>query len=125
MAKILIIDDDPLFSDMTRQRLERSGHQVIVHVGPFGATAAANDPELDLIILDVFMPGLQGPDLLDIMRRQQVGAAAAVVFCSSMDPEPLAELAEKRGADGSISKSVDRYQLLDKVGQVLERGGKS
>ena len=41
MANILIIDDDGVYADMTRQRLERAGHHVVVHEGPFGATAAA------------------------------------------------------------------------------------
>ena len=36
MATILIIDDDPVFADMAKQRLERATHTVHVHVGPFG-----------------------------------------------------------------------------------------
>jgi two-component system cell cycle sensor histidine kinase/response regulator CckA len=119
MAKILIIDDDPVFSDMTKQRLERAGHEVRLHLGPFGATVAAGDPEIDLVILDVFMPALNGPTLLDIMRKSQV-ECAPIVFCSSMDPAPLRKLAEDHRAAGFIPKSVDRAEFLGAVQRALQ-----
>jgi DNA-binding NarL/FixJ family response regulator len=118
MANILIIDDDPVFSDMTKQRLERAGHQVALHVGPFGATAVACDPSLDLIIIDVFMPGLSGPDLLGVMRKN-ARVRARVIFCSSMDDGPLKQLAAERGAVGHISKSAPRAEFVEAVGRVL------
>lgn len=117
MAKILIIDDDPVYSDMTKQRLERAGHEVLLQLGPFGATVAARDESLDLVLLDVFMPGLSGPDLFDLMRKKG-RTNAPVVFSSSMDPAPLARLAEERGAAGSISKSASREEFLALVERV-------
>jgi CheY-like chemotaxis protein len=80
MANILIVDDDPVYSDMTKQRLERAGHRVTVHVGPFGATAAARKPDIDLVILDVFMPGLSGPDLLTLIRQNRAESGARGVL---------------------------------------------
>jgi DNA-binding NtrC family response regulator len=119
MAKILIIDDDPVYSDMTKQRLERVGHTVQIQLGPFGAAAAMNDDELDLIILDVFMPALSGPDLLDILHKNYPHSRTRVLLCSSMDPAPLASLAAERGADGSVSKAAGRFDFLDAVDRVL------
>ena len=83
MANILIIDDDPIFAGMLEQRLSRAGHAVSVHVGPFGSTLAARRPGLDMIILDVFMPGLDGPALLDLIRKD--GAASRVKLASTID----------------------------------------
>src|SRR6478736_4161284 len=125
MAKILIIDDDPVYSDMTRQRLERAGHDVKVHLGPFGATVAAGEESLDLILLDVFMPALPGPDLLDIMRKKNYRSRARVVFCSSMDPVPLARLAAEHRADGYIPKSAARADFVQVVESVLTRERRS
>ena len=119
MAKILIIDDDPVFSDMTKQRLERVGHEVMLHLGPFGATVAAGAADIDLVILDVFMPALNGPALLDLIRKSQV-ARAPVVFCSSMDAAPLRKLAEEHGVAGFIPKSAGRSEFLTAVEHVLE-----
>ena len=122
MANILIIDDDPNFASMTQQRLERAGHDVHVHLGPFGATKAASQFGIDLVLLDVFMPGLSGPQLLEVMRQNRSVALARVIFYSSMDPGPLRALAEEHEADGFVTKSAERQDLLDTVARVLGRG---
>jgi CheY-like chemotaxis protein len=122
MAKILIIDDDPIYSDMTRQRLERAGHEVTLHSGPRGATVAARKPGIDLILLDVFMPALCGPELLDLMRQNHREPIAKVIFSSSMDADPLRALAEQHKAHGSIPKSAARGELLSLVEAVLKPG---
>ena len=123
MATILIIDDDAVYAEMLEQRLVRAGHEATVHLGPFGGTIAARKEGLDLIILDVFMPGLDGGSLLDLMRRDMVGRRPRVIFCSSMDTGPLRDLAMRHHADGWIPKSTGRQQLLERVEQVLARGG--
>ncbi len=119
MASILIIDDDPVYSDMMKQRLERGGHEVSVHLGPFGATAAVRKPGIDLVILDVFMPALNGPDLLDLMRNNSGALPVKVILCSSMDRGPLAAVAARHRVDGSLPKSADRLELLSTVANVL------
>jgi two-component system response regulator MprA len=121
LARILLIDDDAVYSDMAKQRLERAGHEVTVHLGPFGATAAAKRPQFDLIILDVFMPALQGPDLIELIRQSKPKVRPKMMFCSSMDEDPLRELAVRHQADGYVSKSASRHDFLSAVEAVLER----
>ena len=120
---ILIIDDDESYASMTQQRLERAGYVVSLHIGPFGATKAASQLGIDLVLLDVFMPGLSGPQLLDVMRQNQTVARAKVIFYSSMDPGPLRALAEEHRADGFVPKSAERHELLATVERVLREGG--
>ena len=120
MANILIIDDDEMYSNMIKQQLERAGHEVTVHVGPFGATVAARRKGLDLIVLDVFMPALGGPDLLELMRQSAPHSPTKVIFCSSMDPGPLRELAERHRADGYLPKSAQRHELVGLVANLLK-----
>ena len=121
MANILIIDDDPVFANMLEQRLSRAGHFVSVHVGPFGSTLAARRPGLDMIVLDVFMPGLDGPALLDLIRKDGGASRLKVVFCSSMDPEALRELARRHQASGFIPKSAERAQVIERLEALLPR----
>jgi DNA-binding response OmpR family regulator len=120
MAHILIIDDDAIYGNMLEQRLTRAGHQANLHLGPFGATIAARKSPCDLIILDVFMPGLDGGSLLDLMKKDG-SIRPKVIFCSSMDTAQLQEFAHRHYADGSIPKSAGRQQLLDYVEHILER----
>ncbi len=122
MANILIIDDDATYASMTQQRLERAGHNVSLHIGPFGATKAASQLGIELILLDVFMPGLSGPQLLDVMRQNRAVAHAKVIFCSSMDAGPLKALAEEHHAHGSVPKAAERQELLATVARVLGGG---
>src|SRR3982751_519599 len=121
MATILIIDDDPVFADMAKQRLERASHAVVVHIGPFGATVAAKNPALDLVLLGIFMPALQGPDLLELIRQRMPGSLPRVVFCSSMDETPLSELAKRHQVDGYIPKSAQRDEFMKAIHDVLGR----
>jgi CheY-like chemotaxis protein len=88
-------------------------------LGPFGGTAAAAQPDLELIILDMFMPGLDGPDLLALMRKRKNANSAKVMFMSSMDSEPLRELATRHQADGWLPKSASRAELLRYVASLL------
>jgi two-component system response regulator PfeR len=119
MASILIIDDDPIYAGMLEQRLARAGHQVTVHLSPFGSTVAARRPGLDLVVLDVFMPGLDGPALLEVMRRDAVSARPKVMFCSSMDAASLRELAARHQVQGFVPKSALREHVLESVERVL------
>jgi len=66
------------------------------------------------------MPGLDGPSLLDLMRKDTV-RRPKVIFCISMDPKPLEELAQQHQADGSIPKAGGRRDLLQYVEFVLAR----
>jgi DNA-binding NarL/FixJ family response regulator len=122
VASILIIDDDVVYAEMLQQRLIRAKHNVSVHVGPFGGTLAVKRAHVDLVILDVFMPGLDGPALLDLLRKDSNSGRPRVILCSSMDAEPLRELAQRHNAQGSIPKSASRQQLLDYVERVLGAG---
>jgi DNA-binding NarL/FixJ family response regulator len=80
---------------------------------------AAKNPALDLIILDIFMPALQGPDLLELIRQRMPGSLPRVLFCSSMDETPLWELAARHQVDGCISKSANREAFLKAIDNVL------
>ena len=125
MANILIIDDDPIFAGMLEQRLSRAGHAVSVHVGPFGSTLAARRPGLDMIILDVFMPGLDGPALLDLIRKDGAASRVKIVFCSSMDPEALRDLVRQHQASGFIPKSAERAQVIERLEALLPQSLRS
>lgn len=116
-ARLLLIDDDAEFGSLTARRLQRLGFDVDFHHGAFGASAAAGFGGYDLILLDVNMPGLSGPGLLEVVRRNSATAALRVVFYSSGDG--LAELAKKNGANGYLSKSASQEDLLNGIRAAL------
>lgn len=121
MARILIVDDDPSFGELARQRLLSMGHTVDFHLGAFGTLNRARQG-YDAVVLDVYMPALDGTRLIHEIRGTAGLEKIKIVLASSMDPERLRELAAKHGADGFISKSSSKAELVRAVDFVLKGG---
>ena len=121
MAHILIIDDDPVFAELTARRLMTGGHRVEMRHEARGAVVAeVRQAHYDLVLVDVVMPGISGPMLVDALGPNK-STWPAMMFFSSSDASELAGLAERHGADVWISKSASRVELLERIELVLKR----
>ncbi len=68
MAKILVVDDEPLLRALLRESLEQAGHTVVEAAdGPSGLRTAKADPP-DCILLDIMMPVLDGYDACELLK---------------------------------------------------------
>ncbi|MFO0682067.1 MAG: PAS domain S-box protein [Sandaracinus sp.] len=79
--RILLVDDDPLVRNAGRRILERLGHRVLVAASGESAlelVATAAEP-IELLVTDVMMPGMSGPELLAKLRERQPSLPAIVV----------------------------------------------
>jgi DNA-binding response OmpR family regulator len=119
MARIMIIDDDDNFGELTKQRLEGAGFEVIFHRGAFGTLNAVHAHKCDLLVVDVNMPGLRGDHLTRLIRETEGIQDTKVLLCSSMDVEPLQKLAAESGAHGYLSKAAAKRDLISKIRQIL------
>lgn len=120
MARILLIDDDPMFAELTARRLATGGHDVQVRHEATGAVSQIGEIDYDLVLIDVVMPGISGPLLMDALGRGS-RSRPALVFLSSEDISRLITLTEQHRADGWISKSASRVELLERVDLFLKR----
>ncbi|RZK27476.1 MAG: response regulator, partial [Hymenobacter sp.] len=69
-TKILLVEDEPKVSAFIRRGLEEEGYEVTVaYDGPFGQRLALNE-DIDLLILDVILPGQSGLEVLKAVRAQ-------------------------------------------------------
>ena len=118
MSKVLILDDDVAFGDLTRRRLERDGFSVQLHAGVHGAMDSLLRGGFDLVILDVKMPGLTGTDVIKLIRSSNNGHVK-VMFYSSSDTHELRRLAEQHGAQGFLTKTASTEELEFRVREVL------
>ncbi|HLM76443.1 MAG TPA: response regulator [Polyangiaceae bacterium] len=121
MATILIVDDDPSFGAMLRQRLMRTGHRVDFQQGAFG-TLNKLKQGYDLLIIDVYMPALDGTRLIQEIRRSPDLGGLRIILASSMDEAPLAALAKQHGADSYLWKAAPSVEIVATVGAVLSSG---
>jgi len=118
MAQILIIDDDFDFADLTRRRVERMGFDVKVHVGARGAMDQLLHGRFSLVMLDVKMPDIDGPAVIQMIRTLGTGDTK-VMFYSSSDNHELRRLAEEHGAQGYLNKNATTDELEFRLRQLL------
>jgi len=69
MPKILLVDDEPDVRDFLRDELEDRGFSVTALSNGADAILAAMDQRFDLYLLDMLLPGLDGPQLIRILRK--------------------------------------------------------
>lgn len=118
MTKILIIDDDFDFADLTRRRIERLGFAVELHVGARGAMEKLVRGGFDLVILDLKMPDLDGTTMIRMIRTLGSGQIK-VMFYSSADNNELRQLAEQHGAQTYLNKNASTEELELRLRQLL------
>lgn len=118
-ARLLLVDDHTLFR--TGLRLIVQDHPQVDRIDEAGSIAQACElrlERLDLILLDIQLPGMNG---LDGMRplRQTYPQARIVLVSASVAPDAVQE-ARNRGADGFLPKSASGEDILDAIGCALD-----
>ena len=88
---VWVVDDEQSLVELAEIVLERAGFRVRTFTDPRDAVAAVDDELPDVLVLDVVMPHLRGPQLLAALR--QVGVTAPILFSSGYTPDTL-DLAE-------------------------------
>ena len=85
MIKVLIIEDDPMVAELNRYYLEQVGGFQLVHIASSGAEALdfLNKTKVDLILLDIFMPGINGLEFLARLRKMENEADVIIVSAST------------------------------------------
>jgi two-component system OmpR family response regulator len=109
---ILLVDDDPSIRQVATLTLERVGGWA-VRVAGSGAQALelARDEPPDLVLIDVMMPGMDGPETLARLRELPGFAAVPVVFMTARVQTHEIEEYRALGVVGVVSKPFDPLTL--------------
>jgi DNA-binding NarL/FixJ family response regulator len=121
--KILICDDHALFREgleLVLARLDSEARLESVSDAETALARVAADPDLDLVLLDIALPGLSGLDALERLRRDH--PAVPVVILSASESAADARAALARGASGFIPKSSRGAVLVSALRLVLDGG---
>ena len=121
MPDILIVDDDKNVGRVLKDLLTRRGFDVGSVTSVFEAQPVIEEGDLDLIITDLKMPGLDGMDLLSECREKR--PELPVIMISAFGSVDAAVNAMKRGAYDFITKPVDEDDLLNVVNKALAESG--
>ena len=121
MAKILVIDDDPMMLELYREILTRHGHSVVLAEN--GSQGLARAARVELIIVDLMMPNLNGYEFMKQVRTLdgQSQGSIPIITASGLGTD---ELALAAGADRFIRKPFRSPELMALVDELLGAGGK-
>lgn len=109
MIKLLIIDDDLAICDFLSAFFSQKGYKVFTANDGKEAVFIVKTEELDMILLDVKMPGFSGIEVLQKIR--EINKDSKIIMISAVDEEVVVELAMKYGAVGYITKPFSLEQL--------------
>lgn len=107
MARILIIEDDDMSRDMLARRLVRRGHDVSSAADGSTALEMIASEELDLVLLDIIMPGMNGLEALKRIRENNTIEELPVIMVTAKDQSEDIVKALENGANDYITKPVD------------------
>lgn len=119
MARILLIEDNPLNARLAERLLSRAGHTVeTVESGEQGYAHVLNSPP-DIVLLDLGLPDIDGQTIAAMIRQHPVLGQLPVVAFTAWPEAMAAEIAEAYGCNGVINKPIDTRYFAQQVEQYL------
>ena len=117
---ILVVDDDSEIRQMLADYLQRSGLRVSQADGGRAMRALMDTHAVDLVVLDVMMPGEDG---LSLCRNLRAGKhrAVPVVLLTARDDETDRIIGLEMGADDYVTKPFSSRELLARINAVIRR----
>lgn len=125
MGRILVVDDDPDFVDITSRILKASGYEIVTAANGLQALAAMRQQKPNLVLLDIMMSTvLDGLSVSEEMQADPELRDVPVIMVSSIADTEYAAVFPTDGyvhMDAWISKPIQAEDLLKKVGQHIKQ----
>ena len=116
---MLVVDDDPVVSDVVRRYLEQDGCEVRLESDGIAALAAVQKDPPDLIVLDLMLGGIDGLEVCRRLRRDR--PHLPIVMLTALGEESDRVLGLETGADDYVTKPFSPRELALRVRSVLRR----
>jgi len=120
-SRILVIDDDEMLRDVVSAMLEADDRVIEVAAGGAEGLAAIAARRPDLVVLDLYMPGMSGWEVID--RLKDDPSPPAIIAMSGMEMEGTDSFAVRPYVYGFILKPFSQEQLLKTCARALEAAG--
>ena len=121
-ARVLVVDDDPAVRKTVRRHLTAAGCEVLEAADGRIALKVLEEQQVDLLITDMYMPGVDGVELA--IRTRQAERPVPMIGISGggyMDQSDVLELARSMGVARTLPKPFDGEELLAAVNDVLSQ----
>ena len=120
-ATILVVDDDEENRELLARRLSREGHRVRMARDGLEALALLESEPVDLVLLDVMMPGLDGPAVLARLKQDPERRHIPVLMISALNETASVVRSIELGAEDYLPKPCDPVLLRARIGACLEK----
>lgn len=117
MAKVLIVEDEKAIVDLIAFNLKREGYEVQEAYDGQQGLEKAQAQDIDLVLLDVMLPGINGYELMEYARSLEL----PVIFLTALGSTENKVKGLKMGADDYLTKPFEIVELLARVEAVLRR----
>jgi DNA-binding response OmpR family regulator len=121
-SRILVADDEPHIREVVRAYLEREGYEVVEAADGETALEHGRNAGLDLLVLDVMLPGRSGFDVLRALRSE--GSSVGVLMLTARDDVIDRVAGLELGADDYVTKPFEPREVVARVGAILRRFGR-
>ncbi|MEJ2165350.1 MAG: response regulator [Desulfobacterales bacterium] len=121
MERILIIDDEPQIRSMLRLMLEREGYEVVEAPDGIEGIRIYRQNPVDLIITDLIMPNKDGIGMIIDLKKEFPDVKIIAMSGGGLNkPEGYLKGAKKLGAACTLTKPIDREEMLRAVKNILK-----
>lgn len=116
MAKIIIVEDDPMIAEIYEKKFSESGFEVLMAASGEEVLALAKKERIDIILLDLILPKMDGFEITKNLRSGKYDANIKIIIFSNLNQKEDKEKAMSLGANGLIVKS--NYNPSELVAEV-------
>ena len=120
-ANVLIIDDSAIARAQLRRVLAAAGMNVFEQASAIGATRSIRNNSIDIVLVDVSMPGLSGDKLVGVLRHNPRLKRLIIVVVSALDEGELEILVGPNGANAVVSKDNVEHELVHVLTRIWTR----
>ena len=120
-ARVLVVEDEPDLRALLDRHLERSGHRVVLAEDGRDALRMAWTQPIDLVVLDLMLPGIDGIEVCRRLRSDPRTARVPVVMLTAKQETADRIAGLEVGADDYVTKPFNLRELVLRVEAVLRR----
>ena len=119
MKKIMVVDNEPDIVDLTRTVLEIGGYNVIPAYSGEDCLKKLDNNKVDLILLDIMMPGMSGWDVFNRIKKKNSDLKVAFMSVLEISDKRKQVLLDE-GLSDYIMKPFDKDSLLNRIDKILK-----
>jgi DNA-binding response OmpR family regulator len=123
MANIIIIDDDDVIQELIQKFLKQEGHNVLIASDGLAGLDIIHNNTLDLIIVDIFMPEMDGFEVINKVQLEFPGIPIIAISGggSMVKSNSFLKAAMNFGALGTLTKPINKKKLISMISLLLDR----